>query len=451
MPYDDFESFWNTIRPQRGQTLDRPDQNPCAEIPLGTHELPRGHRLGSGFDHDAAIRNLELPGNWSRHEDRFQRSFDEARRRVEQQLGHTLESQEVAQLYDNGTFVPDLVGTQGDQHVTLDLNMYAENLMGRPLTAREQSLVARGIDHTLRPTVRTNIDLNGSIALETPHDEDLFVPDYEGPQGNMAPRSHLESMALQMAARRVTDLSRRLPRTTTAAALLARIPDELGPRLAQYSRRPGATLEGLDAFIGHELEPLEALASGAVVIPDLEGESPAVQEGMERLAQLSDEMNLSPVAQSIRRNLRTGLTTEELLTRVLNEVSPPTQEHNPMEPTLEEAREFVQQGFQDNPSPVVRAIEQENRVQALLDRVVFTDTNFATTWMNPNEGPPQLVALVRAFRDLGLAVDTHLQLGDEPGDSTLTLVIDDQTIRLECEGGRVRVRVFEPLGEITSL
>lgn len=404
---DDYESFWNTIRPQRGQAVERPEpegRNPCAEIPIDArdHELPRSHGLGLGFNHDAAIRNLELPND-------SRRIRDEARARIEQQLGRTLSPEEVERL----------------AHLT------------------NEELASGGFSP------------NFSIS----QGNDLFVPDFEGPDGNMVPRSEFQRQAILRMRVWLGEVRRHLPQTTTARALFVRAGDTIRSNVGEYSSQPGATMDGVDTIIQHELEPVVALIQQtrrSATNQEMEriwgGDNPVPPASLEELvAQVltlghslqrdeirdgisqaiqqqfeasSEDRVPSPTTLAIRRRLGTGLTTEELLTQVLNEVHPP--------------------------SPVAQAVQQERRVQELVDRVDFT-TRFATTWMNPDQGPPQLVALVRAFRDLGIAVDTHLQLNDEPGASTLTLVIDDQTIRLECEGGHVHVRVFDPLSEITSL
>ena len=242
--------------------------------------------------------------------------------------------------------------------------------------------------------------------IELPREQGEFVPDFEGPEGNVAPQSEFERQAVLRSRVWLGEIRRHLPRTTTAAALWTRAGNTIRVRISEYSRTPGANLEGVDGVIRQELEPLLTL-----IRRDEEGVLPEA---------LNHLFSPSRTLQALRRNLGLGLTTEELMTRVMNEVD--------TEP----------------PSPVAQAIQQERRVQSLLDRIE-PESHFEASWRTPNAGPDQLSNLVTAFRNLGVPVDVYLQLGERPASAILTVVIADQTIRLETIDGVTEVRVFDRL------
>lgn len=254
------------------------------------------------------------------------------------------------------------------------------------------------------------VDHNALIRnLELPRRQDPggeFVPDFVGPEGNAAPQSEFERQAILRSRVWLGEIRRHSPRT--AAALWTRASDAITVQVSEYCRTFDTTMNGVDDIIRHEVAPLLSL-----IRRNENGTLPGVLEQL---------INPNPTIQAIRRNLGIELTTEELMARIMNEVANPP------------------------PSPVTRAIEQERSTQNLLDRIESEIApNFVTTWMNPDEGPTQLNAIVRAFRDLGIPVDAYLQLQNEPGSSTLTLVINNQTIRIESSEGNTEVRLFDLL------
>jgi len=209
--------------------------------------------------------------------------------------------------------------------------------------------------------------------IELPMEHGEFVPDFEGPEGNVAPQSEFERQAVLRSQVWLGEIRRHLSRTTTAAAIWTRAGDAIRVRISEYSRTPGANLEGVDDIIRQELAPILTL---------------------------------------IRRD------GEGVLPEALNHLF--------------------------SPSPVAQAIQQERNVQSLLDRVV-PGSHFESSWRTPDAGPYQLRNLVTAFRNLGIPVDVYLQLGDLPASAVLTVVIDDQTIRLETTDGVTEVRIFDRL------
>jgi hypothetical protein len=170
-------------------------------------------------------------------------------------------------------------------------------------------------------------DHNAAIRnLELPRrDADLFIPDRTEPEG-----CGFERQAILRSQVWLGEVREHLPRTTTAAALWTRAGDVITSRVTEYSHTQGATIEGVENILRQEIGPLLSL-----VRRDESGSLPGL---------LNHLVNPSLVAQSIRRNLGLGLTTEELLTRVMNEVNP-------------------------GESSVAQAIQQENRIQELLNRV----------------------------------------------------------------------------------
>ena len=68
---------------------------------------------------------------------------------------------------------------------------------------------------------------------------------------------------------------------------------------------------------------------------------------------------------------------------------------------------------------------------------------WTVSWRNPGEpGSGALSDIVRAFAYLGIPIDIHFELG-EP--NIVSLIIGDQTIRLETTNGHTRARIFDRL------
>lgn len=99
-------------------------------------------------------------------------------------------------------------------------------------------------------------------------------------------------------------------------------------------------------------------------------------------------------------------------------------------------------------SPVAQAIQQENRVDSLLNRV--EQRQFHASWVNQEiSNSPQLTNLVNAFTALGIPIDVFLELqDDQQATSTLEITLDNQTIRIESANGINTVRVFDRIDRL---
>lgn len=293
---------------------------------------------------------------------------------------------------------PEVTPASDEVHLPQWVLDHESIIRNQELTRINSSLIG-GFDH------------NAAIRnLELPRDDaDLFIPDHTGSEGN---RSEFERQATIRSRVWLGEVRRHLPRTTTAAALWTRASEVISSRVSVYSHTQGANLEGVDNIIRQELEPIVTL-----VRRDEEGTLPEA---------LNHLINPSPTIRAVRRNLGLGLTTEELLTRVMNEVNP-------------------------GESSVALAIQQENRIQGLLNRVELEiPVRFQASWVNQDiSNSPQLTNLVNAFTALGIPVDVFLELQrDRLATSTLEITIENQTIRIESSNGINNVRIFDRIDQL---
>jgi hypothetical protein len=141
--------------------------------------------------------------------------------------------------------------------------------------------------------------------ISPPPDEDSdYVPGFEDPEGNMAPRgSGFQHLALQTSQVWFGEIMRNLPRTTTSVALLIRISDAVRLRLVEYSRSPDANIE----TVYHILQ--EATAPLVDLIQD-DRQSPTPDRNP--FTEIGVVNQLSSVAQAIYQERR----VEDLLSRI---------------------------------------------------------------------------------------------------------------------------------------
>jgi hypothetical protein len=325
---NDYEHYWKVVRPNRRVSPPAPSATPAppaTPAPIDRNLI--GSAPGFGFDHDAFIRNHDLP------------------------------------------------------------NRQAEPLRIEHLTNLDQLLGAeqlQNIGRVLRPST-PDADLQRQIILRG----QLWISEIRRGYPNVSDETN---------------------------QILVGIARVLMDILVEYAQLPDATLDGADALIQENLAPI------------LNNQpTPAVAQ----------RVNPSTFSQSMRRHLGLGLSTEELLTRVMNEIGPgtPQQTQGSILPTFAEMRQVVQEGLWNNqPTPE----EAQPR-------------RFHASWMTPalDNSPQQLTNLVRAFTALGIPVDVSLELQDDSlANSVLELVIDNQTIRIESGSGSSFVRVFDRINRL---